>query len=256
MKRSVSPRAPAAAFSRCAVALSMAVAAFGSAAESADSAAPGVNPKDNLTKSELFYQRDRLDHGVTSEGLAVKFDRAFDAAWGGNVELPLVRVRVAGQDHSGLGDVVVRARHVRSSGDWSTILGGEVVLPTAARDELGRGKYQLNPAGGLVCAFGANSFVYAGYKHFLSVGGDADRADISDMQPRVLLARVWMSGQWALADLKYTRQLKGDRRETTDFDVEFGSMLARDVGAWVRVGTSGMDSARDWGVLLGLRKLW
>jgi hypothetical protein len=136
------------------------------------------------------------------------------------------------------------------------ILAAEAVLPTASRDELGRGKWQLNPVAGVVYAFTPTTFAFGGYKHIFSVAGHSDRPDISDMQPRALLARVWQQGYWALVDLKYTKALKGNKSGELDLEFEGGKMLAPDLGAWVRLGTSGMDSTRRWGVLVGLRRIW
>lgn len=229
---------------------------IGAAAAPAASGAPGVNPKDNLTKGEVFVKFDRLEGGASLLAVALKYDRAFDASTGGNVELPLIRLDAPGVDASGLGDVALRVRRVGTSGRWSAIVAAEAVLPTASRDEFGRGKWQLNPVAGVVYALTPTSFAFVGYKHYFSVAGDDDRPDISDMQPRALLARVWEQGYWALADLKYTKALKGDESEAVDLELEGGTMLARDLGAWVRVGTSGMDSTRRWGVLLGLRRIW
>lgn len=218
--------------------------------------APGVNPKDNITKGEAFYKFDRLEGGASLQALAFKYDRAFGASWGGNVELPLIRIDTGERTFGGVGDVALRLRHVRSTGPWSVLFGGEVVLPTASEDALGSGKWQFNPVAGVVYALSPTSFVFAGYKHFFSVAGDDDRPDISDMQPRLLLARVWQQGYWALGDLKYTKQLKGSKLETLDLELEGGMMLSSSVGAWLRMGTSSMDSTRKWGVLFGLRQIW
>jgi len=203
-------------------------------AQPAGSGAPGVNPKDNLTKGEAFVKFDRLDGGGSLQAVAVKYDRAFDATTGGNIELPLIRLNAPGPAVSGLGDVALRVRRVGTSGPWSVIVAAEAVLPTASRDEFGRGKWQLNPVAGVVYALTPTSFAFIGYKHFFSIAGDDHRPDISDMQPRALLARVWEQGYWALADLKYTKALKGDRSESLDLEFEGGAMLASDLGAWVR----------------------
>lgn len=109
------------------------------------------------------------------------------------MEVPLIRVDTGARTFSGVGDIALRARNVQSDGPWSTLLAAEVVLPTASDDALGSGKWQINPAGGVVYALSQTSFVFAGYRHILSVAGDDDRPDISDMQPRVLLGlrQIW-----------------------------------------------------------------
>lgn len=218
--------------------------------------APGINPKDNITKGEVFLKSDRLGGGASLQALAVKYDMAFNASSGANVEVPLIRVTAAGSTSVGLGDVAMRVRHVVSSGPWSVIAAAEFVAPTASKNELGSGKWQVNPAAGVVYALSPTSFVYAGYRHVLSVAGDDNRQDISDMQPRALFARVWQQGYWVLADVKYTRSLKGSRSEALDLELEGGKMLSADLGAWVRVGTSRMDSPRHAGLLVGMRRIW
>ncbi len=234
----------------------MLAAVSSAAAQSTSAGAPGVNPKDNITKGELFYRFDRLDGGASIQALAFKFDHAFNASVEANVEVPPIRLNTPGDDFSGLGDIALRVRHVRTAGPWSVIVAAEAALPTASRDKLGRGKWQLNPvAGGSTHSRQRPSLSWATSTLF-SVADDDTRPDISDMQPRVLLARVWKRGYWALADLKYTKALKGDKSEWLDLEFEGGAMLAPDLGAWMRLGTSGMDSTRRWGVLFGLRRIW
>lgn len=127
---------------RVMLAAASALMAVGAVAAPATSGAPGVNPKDNLTKGEVFVKFDRLEGGSSLLAVALKYDRAFDARTGGNVELPLIRLDAPGPNASGLGDVALRVRRVGTSGRWSTIVAAEAVLPTASRDELGRGKWQ------------------------------------------------------------------------------------------------------------------
>lgn len=218
--------------------------------------APGVNPKDNLTKGEFFLKTDRIDGGASLDAMVLKYDRAFGANLGGNIEVPWLRVRSPGMSTVGLGDIAMRVRHVATDGSWSVIAAAEMVMPTASKDELGSGKWQLNPAIGVVYALTPTSFVYLGYRHVFSVAGDSDRADISDMQPRALIARVWPQGYWSLADLKFTKSLKGSKPEQLDLEFEGGAMVAPGVGAWVRLGTSARDSARNMGVLVGVRRIW
>jgi hypothetical protein len=218
--------------------------------------APGVNPKDNITKGEFFLKTDRLASGVSLQAVAVKYDRAFNAQSGANIEIPWVRLSTPGVVSSGLGDIAMRLRYVASSGPWSVISAVEVVAPTARQDALGSGKWQINPAIGAVYAFSQTTFGYAGYRHVLSVAGDRQRPDISDMQPRALLVHVWPQGHWAMADLKYTRSLKGSQSETLDLEAEAGTMLSADIGVWLRIGTSRLDSPRRGSVLFGLRQLW
>ena len=222
------------------------------AQDSAGSAAPGVNPKDNITKTELIYRFDDLGLGDHTQSFTLKYDKAFNANWGGNVEIPLVAFKGFGLNDAGLGDIQARLRYTTKLGTASVILGGELVLPTATDDSLGRGKFQFNPVGGAVLPLGQTSFLYLGYKHLFSFAGDGNRADINESQPRALVGYTSPKGWWLLGDLKYTHSWKTET-EQADFDVEIGRMVGPSTGVWTRVGTSWLDSDRNASLLLGIR---
>lgn len=222
------------------------------AQEGSDASAPGVNPKDNLTKTELLYRYDSLDLGDSTQSVTFKYDQAFNKQWGANLEVPFVAFKGFGLDETGLGDIQARVRYTTQIGQASVILGGEMVLPTASDDALGRGKVQLNPAVGAVFPLSHTSFVFFGYKHMFSIGGDGSRPDINESQPRILAAYTSPEGWWVLGDLKYTRSWESNV-EQLDADIEFGRMIGPATGVWARVGTSFLDSDRDVGLLLGVR---
>jgi hypothetical protein len=213
----------------------------------------GVSPKDNITKTEVFYKLDVLEDDQTIQSIVFKYDYAFDAAWGLNVELPLVRYDGFGIEEAGLGDVNVRARYVTALGALSVLAGAELVAPTATDDVLGRGKWQTNLVAGAVYPLAPTTFVYAGYKHVLGFGGDDDRPDIHESQPRLIAAYTSPDGWWALGDGKLTRSWEGDDTTTLDVELEAGTMLGPSTAVWVRGGTSFLDSNRDFGVTVGFR---
>lgn len=216
------------------------------------SATPGVNPKDNITKTEVLYRYDSLDLGDNTQSLTLKFDRAFNAQWGGNIEIPLVAYKGFGLDESGVGDLQARVRFTGQAGKISYILGAEVVLPTASGDALGRGKYQFNPVGGAVIPLSQTSFLYVGYKHLFSFAGDDARDDVNESQPRILAAYTSPQGWWVLGDAKYTKSWETDK-EDLDLEIELGQMVAPDTGVWTRIGTSALDSDREASILFGVR---
>jgi hypothetical protein len=221
-------------------------------AGAASGAAPGVNPRDNITKTELLFRYDSLDLADHTQSFTFKYDMAFGPRWGGNIEVPMVGFEGFGLSDAGLGDVQARLRYTTQMGDLSVIAGGEVVLPTASEDTLGRGKFQINPTLGVVVPVTQTSFVFMGYKHLFSVAGDDDRPDINESQPRLIAGYTDPAGWWTLGDLKYTRSWEDDS-EVLDLELEYGRMVARRVGVWARVGTSFFDSDRDASLLLGVR---
>lgn len=222
------------------------------AQEGSGGAAQGVNPKDNITKTELLYRYDSLDLGDHVQSVTLKYDKAFSKQLGGNIEVPIVAFKGFGLDDAGLGDIQARVRYTTQKGSATLILGGEVVLPTASDDTLGRGKFQLNPAVGAVVPLSQLSFAYFGYKHFFSVGGDSSRPDINESQPRIIVGYTSPDGWWALGDLKYTRSWETDA-EQIDAEIELGRMVGPTTGVWARIGTSFLDSDREASLLLGVR---
>ncbi len=225
-------------------------------AQAGSESAPGVNPKDNITKVELLYKFDRLDNGGGINSLTYKYDKALDANWGFNVEMPFIVFDAAGLEDAGLGDIQARVRYVKSVGQISYLAGAEVVAATASDDVLGLGKWMLNPVAGLVYAFSKTTFAFVGYKHFFSVAGDNDRLDVNDSQPRLILGYTDPAGWWLLSDTKYTKSWEGNELEFIDTEVELGQMVDRGTGMWIRAGTGLLDSPKEFSINLGIRNIF
>lgn len=224
----------------------------GSYAQDANTTAKGVNPSDNITKTELIYRFDNLDAADYTQSVTLKYDRAFDERWGANIEIPIVSFSGFGIDDTGLGDVQARLRYSTNIGKMTALLGGEIVLPTATEDTLGRGKYQFNPVVGAVATLSQTSFLFLGYKHFWSFAGDDARAEINESQPRAIVGYTSPKGWWLLGDLKYTKSWENEN-ELLDIELEYGRMIGPSTGVWARVGTSALDSDREAMVLFGVR---
>lgn len=228
---------------------------FGGAGAQEDGSPKGVNPKENLTKLELIHRFEGFSGRARIHAIAVKYDRALSADLGANIEIPVVRFSAPGLGETGLGDAEFRVRMVRNDGRLSWIGALEVVAPTASNDLLGAGKWQLNPGFGAVYALSRSTFVYAGYKHVLSVGGDSARRDIDQSQPRLLAAFTSPRGWWVLGDLTYTRDHKA-KTNALDIEAEAGAMLAPTVAISARIGTSALDSTRNLMFGLNLRHIF
>ena len=245
--------------------------------------APGVNPKDNITKAEVIIKHDNLSDGTSVTTMALKYDIAFDQHWGANIELPVTNLRgrvqpaATGGDptllvrnierplespagstfnEAGIGDLNLRARNVNTFGPVSLLSAVEFVVPTATNDVIGSGKLQVNPVIGAVYAFNQQTFAFGGYKHYFSIAGEDDRENINRSEVRVLFARLFTNATWTLGDIKYSKSHKGLKAETVDLEVEYGSMLSRSIALSGRVGTSFLDSERQFGLSLNLRKIF
>jgi hypothetical protein len=217
--------------------------------------AKGVNPKDNITKCDLIGKYDHYDDRINISSLALKYDRALGAIFGVNLEVPMVAVESPEVSKNGLGDILLRGRAVRSYDHTTIIAAAELVFPTASDDVLGAGKWQINPVLGAVHMLSPTLFCFAGYKHITSFAGDDDRFDLNQSQPRALMAYTSYNGWWVLADGKYTFDWN---LETNVFDLEAeaGQMLNHSIAISGRVGTSFLDSTREFGMSINLRYLF
>ncbi|OYX98367.1 MAG: hypothetical protein B7Y80_15130 [Hyphomicrobium sp. 32-62-53] len=238
------------------VALAVALLPLPAPAQDSSASAPGVNPKDNITKIEVLYKHDGFENGPDVNSLTFKYDQALNKEWGFNVEAPLVHYKGFGLEESGSGDVQARLRYVKSFGQVSVLAGAELVAPTGSDDTLGRGKWQSNPVIGAVYAFSPQVFAFAGYKHFWSFAGDDERAAINESQPRFIMAYTDPKGWWLLGDAKFTKSWESLRPATLDTEVELGQMIGRSTAIWLRGGTSFLDSTRELGVNVGIRQLF
>lgn len=218
-----------------------------------DDTVAGVNPKDNITKTEVILRHDRLDQGDRSSSLTFTFDRAFGPGWGGDIEVPLVRFKGFGLEDQTLGDLQARVRYTMPLGDSTAILGVEVVLPSAGEASLGRGRYLVNPTAGLVLSLAQTGFLFAGYKHIWSVAGDAGRASVNESQPRLIAGYNSPRGWSALADVKHTHGWRGTGADLLDLEAEVGRTVGPATGVWFRLGTSYLESDRDGMILGGIR---
>lgn len=227
-----------------------------SAQSDTSNVAPGVNPKDNITKGEVILTYNGFEGDVDTTTVALKYDIAFNPRIGANIEVPFTRFSAPGLSETGMGDIRVRGRYIHEMGRVSVIGSLELVAPTAQDDLLGEGRWQINPGAAAVYAFDELTFGAVAYKHYISVGGDEDRADIDKSELRTLFARLSMNGSWALADAKYTKSHVGSGTETVDLEFEYGRMLTDSIGISGRIGTSFLDSTRDFGLSINLRKLF
>ena len=191
-------------FHRASLAVFAAASLLGGAAWAQQ--ARGVNPADLDSRFDLSLKRINLDPEGTTDVLTLKFDYKINANWGLNFELPAYnKLKVPGFETSGNGDLFTRARLIVPTAS-GLIYGGalEVVAPAASKDELGTGRWQVN-VGALAVKPWTKAFLTAfALKQYTSLAGDAERAEFSNTELR--LVPVLMLGDgWALS---------GDVRQT------------------------------------------
>lgn len=221
-----------------------------------DEVVKGVNPKDNIRKAELLCKYDDFEQDKSIASCTPKFDVALNKNWGANIEVPIISFSGFGLEEHGIGDINLRLRYATTIGAISYIAGAELVLPTASDEFLGLGEYQLNAVAGIVVPLSPQVFVYAGYKHFFELTDDNEFIDINDSQFRLLAAYTSVHGWWMLGDVKYTKSWAGEELESLDTEAEAGRMLDASTGLFGRVGTSFLDNTREYGINLGIRRIF
>ncbi len=233
--------------------------AVSSAREDGGNTVKGVNPADNLTKFEVLPKFTMLDdsNDISLWTTTLKYDRAIKGVWGINVELPLACFDSPLLDETGIGDLNIRGRYQHRAGSWTFIAGLEAVLPIAAGDVLGTGKYQLNPTIVAVKSFSPQTFMAAIAKHSFSVAGDDDRDDIVTGQYRLIIAHTTKSGYWFLADPQLWVDYEHGSRVHFAPEVEVGRMITKTTGIWIRGGghVAGDWDREDWNISGGIRFL-
>lgn len=223
-------------------------------ADSQQGGAPGVNPKDLVSKIDLIFKRDVFEGGIGINSWTFKYDRPLSSQLGIAVELPYAEVRRAGSVVGGMAESKLKLRYVNTQGRLSWVAGGEIVVPTESDPLLGSGTWQVNPSVGAVYAFSPAVFGFLGVQRFQSVDRDAGRDPVRQNQLRLLAARVSPAGRWVLGDAKLSRDLVA-QANSLDFEIEVGQMLGRSTALSLRAGTSALDSARTFGVVVNLRFL-
>jgi hypothetical protein len=222
--------------------------------EAAASGAPGVNPKDLVTKVDLIFKRDAFEGGVGINSWTLKYDRPLTGNLGIAIELPYAQFGRGGRVVGGMAESKFKMRYVKTSGWVSWVTGGEIVVPTESDPLLGSGTWQVNPSVGAVYAVSPTVFAFAGVQRFQSIARDSGRDPVRQNQARLLAARVSPSGWWLLGDAKVSRDLVLDA-DLLDVEVELGRMLGKSTALSVRTGTSFLDSPRTSGVVVNLRFL-
>lgn len=227
------------------------------AQDEAAGAARGVNPADNLTKSELLPRLNVVDDalGISIATLTFKHDRAIQGRYGVNLELPIARFHGPGIVENGIGDLNIRGRYQTRLGRVTLIAGIEAVLPIASDDLLGAGKWQLNPTVAAVYPLAPTTFLVGAVKSVNSVAGEADRAGLRQFQLRALVGYSAPKGWWVLLDPQYwIDRTTGDRGELL-LELEYGRMVGGTTGVWIRGGSrvGGAWNRGDWTIGGGIR---
>lgn len=203
--------------------------------------ARGVNPAEIDSRFDVIVKQVNLPIAGHNQSVTLKYDYKLNQQWGLNFELPAyTRVSQPGFKSGGNGDLFARARWIVPDGAWTYGASLETVLPTASRDALGTGRYQLNGAMLAVRAFSA-SFLAAGViKQSTSVGGDSDRAKFSNTDVRLVPVFILPQGWAVTGELRQTWEHRGEKASWQRVELSLNKQFDLNWAGSISAG-------RDWG---------
>ncbi len=164
---------------------------------------------------------------------------------------------------SGLGDVSARiGGKIWERPEFTALLEGQVVFPTASDANLGRGKYQFVP--GLTLSIPIqrlDTLFLPAVQQTISIGGDPSRNDLNFTKLSLEFTTPWANNQWWTTiqpDLYVDWNQKGKTAMNMEFEI--GKRLGQHFRAWLRpaVGLwgTGVPGAYDWYVQIGIRYMF
>lgn len=234
--------------------LGCALAAATPAAAAEDNEVKGVNPADILNRADVIVKAVNLPVGESLVSV-LKFDKKLGDGFGGNVELPVASyVNVGAADDFGVGDLFLRVRYVRPlSARVIGLISAEAVAPVAGGPLLGTGKWQLNPAGGVVYLWSQKAFTAVVYKHSFSIAGKDSRPDIDVNQVRALQTFLLRRGFYLTFDARHEWQTRGPNEQWTTTEFEIGRQFSARWAGSVRIGKAYGDRKNDGAIELNVR---
>ena len=224
----------------------------------------GTDPTEIRSRAEFRYDHQDRQGDDLADIFTLRVDWALSDQFVVRAEVPYEEVERAGPDDvdaSGRGDAFVALGwQVAREEDFSVYFGGDVILDTAAEDELGCGRTQIAPE--IVTGFALvemQSMFYPVYQHVLSVGG-GDGRDVNLSQFRTTLVTHWTKRFWTAFEPEFVVDWEREGHTGMTAELEFGAMIDTHLGVWVRPGGGlfgdDIKSVYDWNLQFGVRFLF
>lgn len=218
----------------------------------------GAKPTDRLTTLEFNPGIDVIDDakGLSINFLTTKFYYNLeDLKYNVGIEIPLMRRDGNNQGLNGLGDILLATNYTGNI--TKHLLYGlqmELNTPTATKDELGLGRFQISPAAFLEYSFSNGFFIAGGVKYYHTFWGDSDRETINQLRLRTNFGYISPTDWWLIVDPKYYFNLENGRKEIY-LEFETGFMFRGNVGFYLKPGfhVAGALHSKDWNMQIGVK---
>ena len=229
---------------------------------SAMAAAFGTDPTAIIGYYQLFYQRNAYTNNLNLDAATAVAQVPITPNWFVRATLPYVWAdsnQPNGSTGHGTGDTVVRtAGRLYASENVVLLIGADASFPTAAKTQLGTGKYTLGPGGALAFPLPrARSLFFTLVQNFNSIGGDPSRDHIHYMQVQPTLNTIWSKQWWTSVIGDFNVDWTHRRKTTINLQGQVGHQFDRNwvLFAGAGAGVAGRDSSlgMDWMVNAGVR---
>ncbi|MBO7605636.1 MAG: hypothetical protein J6S61_04135 [Elusimicrobiaceae bacterium] len=218
----------------------------------------GAKPSDNYTTLEFNPGQDVINDskGISSTFLTTKFYYGFnDKKNDLGIEIPILRNEGNNEGLNGLGDVLLATNY---TGEISKqLLYGlqlELKTPTASKNQLGCGRFEISPAAFLEYAFPDGFFIASGLKYYHSFWGNPDRTTVNQLRLRTNFGYISPTDWWIIIDPKYYFNLENGKKEIY-LEFEGGFMFRGNVAFYFKPGfhAAGSLHSKDWNMQIGVK---
>ena len=221
---------------------------------------PGLAPTQNVTSLELTPATTVVDESgnLSVDTVTAKAYYAFNPNYNVGIEIPFSRWVSADDSIKGLGDVSLSAQAVQTGNKIDFGFKMETMLPTATDSVLGTGKWQISPSVFAVYPVNKSFFAAVGYKHYYSLVGENNRADINYGRVRLLLTYMDPDLWWLTLDPQYYIDYENNAKAELFLESELGVMINQGASLYVKPGfhLGGNWQSKDWCLSIGFKILY
>jgi len=223
----------------------------------------GTDPTAIIGYYQLFYQRNAYTNNLRLDAATAVVQVPITPNWLVRATLPYFWTdanQPRGSTQNGTSDTFVRtAGRLYASENVVLLVGGDASFPTAAKTQLGSGKYTLGPGGALAFPLPrVRSLFFTVVQDFISVGGDPSRNSIHFMRVQPTINTIWSQHWWTSLVGTIDVDWENRRRTSANLVGEIGHNFDAhwNLFAGGGVGVAGRDSPSlglDWTVNAGVR---
>jgi hypothetical protein len=230
----------------------------------------GADPTDFITRYEPSYEHLRSDGGGHSDLFVMRGDLAIRRDLSLRLDVPLIyynppeRIEPAGYESSfGTGDLVSQIMYKPySSGNLAAVMGLRIDWPTNSKAELGRGGIMYAPVAGVAWfpmkGVGIIPFFQYNLSGYLTndpLPGDRNMNQLSYRQI-VLWQPMHKYISWLTIDPEIIFDFEDEDTTTLDLGIEYGKMVSKTIGIFVKPTIGLTDGSKDWGIKVGFRHMF